>query len=104
MMLVPAPDQVRLKDRKDWRYIGKPHAIIDLKDIVRGRATYGIDVVVPGMKYASVDRCPVYGGKVKSYDPKDALSVAGVERVQPAIAISPNPTLLFRWFSRPRPV
>ena len=76
-----AADQVRLKDRKDWRYIGKPRPIVDLKDIVRGRATYGIDVVIPGMKYASVERCPVYGGKVKSYDPKDALSVAGVERV-----------------------
>ena len=78
---VPPVDQVRLKDPKDWRYIGKPRAIVDLKDIVRGRATYGIDVVVPGMKHASVERCPVYGGKVKSFDPKDALAVAGVERV-----------------------
>jgi isoquinoline 1-oxidoreductase beta subunit len=78
---VPSADQVRLKNRKEWRYIGKPHPIVDLKDIVRGRAIYGIDVVVPGMKYASIERCPVYGGKVKSYDPKDALSVAGVERV-----------------------
>jgi isoquinoline 1-oxidoreductase beta subunit len=80
-MPVPASNQVRLKDRKDWRYIGKPHAIVDLKDIVRGRATYGIDLTLPGMKYASVERCPVYGGKVKSYDPKEALSVAGVEQV-----------------------
>ena len=77
----PPADQVRLKDRQDWRYIGKPRAIVDLKDIVRGLATYGIDVAVPGMKYASVERCPVYGGKLKSFDPKDALSVAGVERV-----------------------
>src|SRR5438105_3214550 len=72
-MPVPPSSQVRLKDRKDWRYIGKPRAIVDLKDIVRGRATYGIDVVIPGMKYASVERCPIYGGKVKSYDAKDAL-------------------------------
>jgi isoquinoline 1-oxidoreductase subunit beta len=78
---VPPLDQVRLKDRKHWRYIGKPHPIVDLKDILRGRAVYGIDTVVPGMKYASVERCPVYGGKVKSFDPKNALSVAGVERV-----------------------
>jgi isoquinoline 1-oxidoreductase beta subunit len=69
--------QVRLKDRKAWRYIGKPRAVVDFEDIVRGRATYGIDIVVPGMKYASVERCPVYGGKLKSFDPKDALSVAG---------------------------
>ena len=81
LMPVPPADQVRLKDRKEWRYIGKPRAVVDLKDIVRGRATYGIDVVVPGMKYASIERCAVYGGKVKSYDPKEALSVAGVERV-----------------------
>ena len=80
-MPVPPSSQVCLKDRKDWRYIGKPHAIVDLKDIVRGRAIYGIDMVVPGMKYASVERCPVYGGTVKSFDAKDALSVAGVERV-----------------------
>jgi isoquinoline 1-oxidoreductase subunit beta len=81
LMPVPPADQVRLKDRKDWRYIGKPRAVVDLKDIVRGRTTYGIDAVVPGMKYASIERCPVYGGRVKSFDPKDALSVAGVERV-----------------------
>ena len=80
-MRVPPLRQVRLKDRKDWRYIGKAHPVVDLTDIVRGRATYGIDVVVPGMKFASIERCPVYGGKVKSFDPKDTLSVAGVERV-----------------------
>ena len=81
LLPVPPAVQVRLKDRKDWRYIGKPHPIVDLKDIVRGRAAYGIDTVVAGMKHASVERCPVYGGKVKSFDPKDALSVAGVEQV-----------------------
>src|SRR5262249_43661625 len=80
-MPVPPADQGRPKDRKDWRYIGKPRPIVDIKDIARGRETYGIDVVVPGMKYASIERCRVYGGKVKSYDPKEALSVAGVERV-----------------------
>jgi isoquinoline 1-oxidoreductase subunit beta len=80
-MPAPPASQVRLKDRQDWRYIGKPHPIVDLKDIVRGRATYGIDMVLPGMKCASVERCPVYGGKVKSFDAKDALSVEGVERV-----------------------
>src|SRR6202022_3611727 len=55
-MPVPPSSQVRLKDRKDWRYIGKPRPIVDLKDIVQGRATYGIDVVLPGMKYASGGR------------------------------------------------
>jgi isoquinoline 1-oxidoreductase beta subunit len=78
---VPSPDQLRLKDPKAWRYIGKPMPVVDLKDIVRGMAVYGLDVVLPAMKYASIERCPVYGGKVKSYDASDALKVAGVERV-----------------------
>ena len=90
---LPAPpaSQVRLKDRKEWRYIGKAQPIVDLRDIVRGRAVYGIDVVVPGMRYASVERCPVYGGKIKSFDPRDALSVAGVEQVV-EIPATPTPS------------
>ena len=80
-MPVPPADRVRLKDRTEWRYIGKPHPIVDLDDIVHGRAIYGIDIVVPGMKYASIERCPVCGGRVKSFDAKAALTVAGVERV-----------------------
>lgn len=78
---VPARDTLRLKDPQAWRYIGKPTPVVNLKDIVRGKAVYGLDVVLPGMKYASVERCPVYGGKVKSFDASDALKVTGVERV-----------------------
>jgi isoquinoline 1-oxidoreductase beta subunit len=78
---VPAPDKLRLKDPKAWRYIGKPMPVVDLKDVVRGKAIYGLDVVLPGMKYASIERCPVYGGKVKSFDPSEALKLTGVERV-----------------------
>jgi isoquinoline 1-oxidoreductase beta subunit len=73
--------QLRFKPASARRYIGKPIPIVDLADIVRGRATYGIDVVVPGMKYASIERCPVYGGRSKSFDPKNALAVPGVEKV-----------------------
>ena len=87
---VPPPDhqQLRFKDPKARRYVGKPMAIVDLKDIVRGKAAYGIDFVLPGMKHASVERCPVYGGRVKSFEPKEALSVPGVERV---VEIAPTP-------------
>jgi isoquinoline 1-oxidoreductase subunit beta len=85
---VPAPGTVRLKDPKEWRYIGKPMPTVDLDNIVRGRAVYGLDVVLPGMKYASIERCPVYGGKVKSFDASDALKVAGVERI---VEIAPTP-------------
>jgi isoquinoline 1-oxidoreductase subunit beta len=78
---VPSGDRLRFKEPKNRRYVGKPMPIVDLKDIVRGAAIYGIDVVLPGMKYASIERCPVYGGKVKSFDQSDALTVPGVERV-----------------------
>jgi len=78
---VPEASSVRVKSRAAWRYIGKPMPIVDLDDIVHGKAVYGIDVVLPGMKYASVERPPSYGGSVRNYDASDALKVPGVERV-----------------------
>jgi isoquinoline 1-oxidoreductase subunit beta len=90
---VPPTDrlELRFKPARDRRYVGKPMPIVDLGDIVRGRATYGIDVVLPGMKYASVERCPVYGGKVSTFDATDALKVPGVERVV-TIPATPMPS------------
>jgi isoquinoline 1-oxidoreductase beta subunit len=78
---VPPASALRFKQPNARRYVGKPIPIVDLPAIVRGRATYGIDVVVPGMKHASIERCPVYGGTVRSFDATDALTVPGVERV-----------------------
>jgi isoquinoline 1-oxidoreductase beta subunit len=78
---VPSNSGLHFKPAEARRYVGKPLAIVDLHDIVRGRARYGIDTVLPGMKFASVERCPVYGGTVKSFDPKGALAVRGVEQV-----------------------
>ena len=80
---LPVPDvmAVALKDPKDFRYIGKPMTSVDFPDMVRGKATYGIDVKLPGMKYAVVEHCPVTYGKVKSFDPSEALKVPGVEKV-----------------------
>jgi isoquinoline 1-oxidoreductase beta subunit len=90
---VPPTDrlELRFKPADDRRYVGKPMPIVDLGDIVRGKATYGIDVVLPGMKYASVERCPVYGGKVSTFDATEALKVPGVERVV-AIPATPIPS------------
>jgi isoquinoline 1-oxidoreductase subunit beta len=87
---LPSADhlQLRFKPASARRYVGKPVPIVDLADIVGGRATYGIDVTVPGMKHVSIERCPVYGGSAKSFDPKDALAVPGVEKV---IEIPPTP-------------
>ncbi|MFM0343021.1 xanthine dehydrogenase family protein molybdopterin-binding subunit [Paraburkholderia sp. RL17-347-BIC-D] len=78
---VPGVATLRLKSEDTWRYIGKSLPIVDLDDIVHGRATYGIDVVLPGMKYASVERAPVYGATLKSVDSSQALKVPGVLRV-----------------------
>ncbi len=73
---------LRLKSPKDFRYIGKGQVgIVDLRGITTGTAVYGGDTRLPGMKYAVVARPPVVGGKLVSFDPKDALAVPGVEKV-----------------------
>lgn len=78
---VPQPEGVKLKDRKDWKYIGKPVPIYDLPDMTHGKAIYGIDVRLPGMKYAAIQRPPVLRGTIKSYDASKALAFPGVEKV-----------------------
>jgi len=80
---IPSPDHMELlyKPANKRRYVGKPIPIVDLNDIVQGKAIYGIDVVLPGMKHASIERCPVYGGKAVSFDTTDTLKVPGVEQV-----------------------
>lgn len=79
---VPETASLRLKDPKDFRYIGKGRiGITDLRDITVGKATYGADVRLPGMKYVVIAHPPVTGGKVVSFDAKDALAVSGVEQV-----------------------
>jgi isoquinoline 1-oxidoreductase beta subunit len=80
-MPVPAQDQLRLKDPVRFRYIGKGLPMIDGLDITTGRAIYGQDVQLPGMKYAVVARPPVYGGKVQSLDAKAAMAIPGVEKI-----------------------
>jgi len=77
------PQDPPLKDAKDFRIIGKPLKRMDNPGIVTGRAIYGLDVHVPGMLYAVLERCPYLGGKVASFDPRNALAVAGVRHVVP---------------------
>jgi isoquinoline 1-oxidoreductase beta subunit len=73
---------LKLKDPKDYRYIGKGRiGIVDLHDITTGKAMYGIDTRLPGLKYAVIARPPVTGGKLVSFDASDALKVSGVEQV-----------------------
>ncbi len=78
---MPPPGSVPMKERAAWRYIGKPMPIVDLDDIVQGSAVFGIDVMLPGMKYASIERPPSYGDRVRSFDAREALKVSGVEQV-----------------------
>jgi isoquinoline 1-oxidoreductase beta subunit len=83
---VPKKEGVQLKTKTEWRYIGKGMTSYDLEHLCTGRAMYGMDVRRDGMLYASIERPPVLGGKVRSVDDSDALKVAGVHQT---IAIDP---------------
>ena len=78
---MPLPKDVKLKNPADFRIIGKSIPRTDLVGKVNGASTFGIDVRVPGMLFASVERSPVLGGKVKSFDATAALAVPGVLQV-----------------------
>jgi isoquinoline 1-oxidoreductase beta subunit len=78
---LPEASGLHLKDPSDWRYIGKDMPVVDNFDMSTGKAVYGADVTLPGMKYATVARSPVYRGKVRTFDATEALKVPGVEQV-----------------------
>src|SRR3954449_2471703 len=79
---VPKLDTLRLKDESQFKYMGKGNTpIVDLHDITTGKAMYGADIRLPGMKYAVLVRPPVVAGKLVSSDAKAALAVPGVEQV-----------------------
>ncbi len=79
---VPTGDALKLKDRSEFRYIGKGQVrLVDLEAIGKGRATYGMDMRLPGMVYAVVARPPVVGGKLRRFDSTRALAVPGVLKV-----------------------
>lgn len=75
---LPVPEKVALKDPKDFKLIGKPTKRLDTALKVNGTAEYGIDVKLPGMVYASLEQCPVIGGKVTSFDAAKAKAMPGV--------------------------
>jgi isoquinoline 1-oxidoreductase beta subunit len=78
---LPAPAKVALKDSPSFKLIGTSPKRLDTKLKVTGKAEYGIDVRVPGMQYAALERCPVFGGKVASFDATKAKAVPGVKQV-----------------------
>ncbi len=71
----------KLKDPKDFKFIGKGIKRLDTPEKVNGKAVFGLDVRLPGMLYATVQRSPVLGGKVKSFDDAAAKAVKGVRNV-----------------------
>ncbi|HLY20099.1 MAG TPA: molybdopterin cofactor-binding domain-containing protein [Bryobacteraceae bacterium] len=77
---VPGKDAIRLKSADEFRYIGKGVPMTDLDDLCSGRGQFGIDAKMPGMVYASIERSPVLGGKLRSYDDSEARKVAGVRQ------------------------
>ncbi len=78
---MPLPKEVTLKNVKDFKLIGKEQRKTNLKDTLTGKVKFGMDVKVPGMVYAVVERCPVMGGKLISVDDTAALKVPGVIKV-----------------------
>ncbi len=75
------PKEVKLKDPKQFKYVGKPLKRLDTYGKTNGSTVFGIDVKLPGMLYASLAQCPVIGGKVVSYDDSKARGMPGVKNV-----------------------
>jgi len=81
------PDQITLKDPKDWKLIGQPVKRLDTRDKLNGKQVYGADLKLPGMLNAAIKACPVFGGKLKSFD---AAKVRGLPGVRAVVAVEDN--------------
>ncbi len=77
----PKKEELKFKSPAEFRYIGKDAPTIDRDDLCSGRGTFGFDAQMPGMVYASIERSPVLGGKLKKYDDQEARKVRGVRQV-----------------------
>jgi CO/xanthine dehydrogenase Mo-binding subunit len=87
---LPVPDKVTLKDPKDFTLIGTPAKRLDTPEKVNGKAKFGIDAMIPGMKFATVAACPIFGGKLKRVDDSKAMAIKGVRqavRLDNAVAV-----------------
>ncbi|MEK6287733.1 MAG: molybdopterin cofactor-binding domain-containing protein [Acidobacteriota bacterium] len=76
---LPKKEELKYKPASEYRYIGKDLPAVDRDDICAGRGTFGIDARMPGMVYASIERSPVLGGKLKSFDDQETRKVPGVQ-------------------------
>jgi isoquinoline 1-oxidoreductase beta subunit len=75
------PAEVKLKDPKDWKIVGKGLKRLDTADKTTGKTVYGIDIKLPGMLNAAIKDCPVFGGKLKSFDEAKVMGMKGVKKV-----------------------
>jgi isoquinoline 1-oxidoreductase beta subunit len=75
------PKDVALKKPEDFVLIGKPLKRLDTPDKVNGKAVYGIDAMLPDMKFATLAQCPVFGGKVGKVDDSAARKIPGVRKI-----------------------
>ncbi len=73
-----APSEIPLKDKSDFKYIGQSVRSQKSKQIALGRLPYSIDVKLPGMVYAAIQRCPVWKGSLISFDDSEARKIPGV--------------------------
>lgn len=89
------PESPRLRDRAAYRFVGKASGRPDAQNIVDGSACFGMDVRLPGMRYAAIARSPALGGVLTGFDRQAALAVAGVEEIivlDEAVAVVANGT------------
>lgn len=77
---IPKKEELKYKPASEYRYIGKDLPTVDRDDISAGRGTFGFDARMPGMVYASIERSPVFGGKLKSFDDLETKKVPGVQQ------------------------
>jgi isoquinoline 1-oxidoreductase beta subunit len=91
--VLPVPKEAPLKDPSRYTIIGKPTKGVDTPKIVRGQPIYGLDVRVPNMLFAVIEKCPVHGGRPLSVDSRAAMAVPGVKRIM-MIDGAENPTHL----------
>jgi isoquinoline 1-oxidoreductase beta subunit len=76
-----APGDVKLKDPKDFKFIGKPVKRLDTPEKINGTAVFGLDVKVPGLLTALIARPPVFGGKAKNFNADKTKAIPGVKEV-----------------------
>lgn len=85
--VLKVPEEPVLKDAKDFKILGKSAPRLDIPLKTSGKAVFGIDAEVPGMVFASVERCPVFGSSLVSYDDSGSLKIKGVQKVVKTVRV-----------------